>query len=140
MGLWHYGDFMKIGATFEQVMAQCSISGVMPEQPQTIGLYLADPDCTVESELKSFAGIVVTDSVEIPDQLQSYEYPGGRFAVITHKGPYARLGAGYNWLYSKWLPASGESVRDQPCCEVYLNSPVDTAQQELLTEICLLIE
>jgi len=139
-GLWHYGDFMKIGATFEQVIAQCSISGVMPEQPQTIGLYLADPDCTVESELKSFAGIVVTDSVEIPDQLQSYEYPGGRFAVLTHKGPYALLSARYNWLYSKWLPASDEAVRDQPCCEVYLNSPVDTAQQELLTEICLPLE
>ena len=101
---------------------------------------MADPDCTVESELKSFAGVVVTETVAVPDQLQNFEYPGGRFAVLTHEGPYALLGVGYNWLYGTWLPASGEAVRDQPCCEIYLNSPIDTSQQELLTEICLPIE
>ena len=81
IGLWHYGDFMKIGATFEQVMASCSVAGVMPEQPQSTGLYLADPDCTTESELISFAGIVVTENVEVPDPLQCFQYPAGRFAV-----------------------------------------------------------
>ena len=140
VGSWHSGDYMTIGATFEKAMAQCAISGIMPEVPQSMGLYLADPDCTEEPELRSFAGVVMQKEVTVPEGLVTYNYPGGRFAVLTHHGPYALLSQGYDWLYSKWLPSSGATVRDVPCSEVYLNSPLDTAQAELLTEICLPIE
>jgi len=136
-GLWHQGDYMTIGATFEKVMAQCSMAGLMPEWPQTVGVYFADPDAKPEADLKSFAGLVVESDSTIPDDLESHGYTGGRFAVLTHKGPYALLGQSYDWLYSKWLPAAGESIRDQPCSELYMNSPIDTAPQELLTEVCL---
>ena len=140
IGSWHYGDFMTIGVAFEKVMAQCSMAGVMPEQPQTIGVYFADPDCVPENSLRSFAGVLVEGSVSVPDSLDSYVTPAGRFAVLTHQGPYALLAQSYHWLYSNWLPASDNLVRDEPCCEVYLNSPIDTAQQDLLTDICLPIE
>lgn len=146
VGCWHHGDFMTIGVTFETVMAQCVMAGILPQEPQSMGLYLADPECTDEPDLKSFAGVVLNESVAlkggvaVPDGLEVYDYPGGRFAVLTHHGPYALLSSGYDWLYNSWLPASDEAVRDQPCSEVYLNSPIDTPQQELLTEICVPIE
>ena len=140
IGQWHYGDFMTVGVTFEKVMAVCSMAGVMPEQPQTIGVYCADPDCVDEKDLRSFAGVVVENDVALPDTLENYVTPAGKCAVLTHQGPYALLSQGYHWLYSCWLPASDKLVRDEPCCEVYLNSPMDTAQQELLTDICLPIE
>jgi hypothetical protein len=34
-------------------------------------------------------------------------------------------------------PGSGEEDADSPAFEVYLNSPMDTAPEDLLTEICL---
>jgi AraC family transcriptional regulator len=40
-------------------------------------------------------------------------------------------------LLGIWLPASGESYGTTPMFEVYLNSPMDTAPDDLLTEICL---
>ncbi len=140
VGAWHRGDYMTIGVTFENVMAQCAIAGIMPPIPQMTGLYLADPDCTDEPELKSFAGIVMSPDVEVPDNLEVYYYPGGNFAVLTHEGPYALLSQGYEWLYYKWLASADATVRDQPCSEIYLNSPQDTSPAELLTEICLPIE
>ena len=140
LGAWHLGDFMTIGVTFESVVAQCSVAGIMPQNPQMKGLYLADPDCTDEPELRSFAGIVMSPEVEVPHGLEVYEYPAGKFAVLTHQGPYVLLDQGYEWLYYKWLPSADASVRDQPCSEIYLNSPLDTAQTDLLTEICLPIE
>jgi len=145
-GLWHHGDFMTIGVTFETVMAQCVMAGILPPKPQTMGLYLADPECTDEPDLRSFAGVVLNEGitqnadVAVPEGLEIYDYPAGRFAVLTHQGPYALLSNGYDWLYNSWLPASDEAVRDQPCSEVYLNSPIDTPQQELRTEICMPIE
>ena len=140
VGAWHRGDFMTIGVTFESVVAQCSMAGAMPQNPQMTGLYLADPDCTDEPDLRSFAGIVMSPEAEVPQGLEVYDYPGGSFAVLTHQGPYALLGQGYEWLYYKWLPSADASVRDHPCSEIYLNSPLDTAQTDLLTEICLPIE
>jgi len=149
IGAWHYGDYMKIGATFERVMAECAIAGILPPNPKTTGLYLADPDCTDEPALRSFAGVVLpsrtpgsggksTQSAKLPiEDLETYHYPGGRFAVLTHQGSYALLSQAYDWLYYKWLPSSDVSVRDEPCSEVYLNSPVNTAQTDLLTEVCM---
>ena len=139
-GSWHYGDFMTIGVTFEKVMAQCAMAGLMSDQAQTIGVYFSDPDCVPEQHLRSFAGVVVASDAATPDELENYITSAGKYAVLTHHGPYALLAQGYHWLYSNWLPASDKVVRDEPCCEVYLNNPVDTAQQDLRTDICLPIE
>ncbi len=56
---------------------------------------------------------------------------------MTVKGPYSDLPSGYAQLFGQWLPASGEEAADSPAFEVYLNSPMDTAPDDLLTEICL---
>ena len=63
--------------------------------------------------------------------------PAGRHAVLTFTGPYAGLQAAYDQLFGIWLPQSGETPADSPVFEVYLNSPMDTAPTDLVTEICL---
>ena len=72
-----------------------SLAGIMPQNPQMTGLYLPDPDCTDDPELRSFAGIVMSPEVEVPYGLEVYEYPAGKFAVLTHLGPYVLLDQGY---------------------------------------------
>jgi AraC family transcriptional regulator len=57
--------------------------------------------------------------------------------VVTYKGPYSGLEAAYTALFGNWLPESGEEPADAPCYELYLNSPMDTAPEDLITEICL---
>ena len=63
--------------------------------------------------------------------------PAGRLAVLTFTGPYAGLPAAYDQLMGIWLPQSGEVPADAPIFEVYLNSPMDTAPEALVTEVCL---
>ncbi len=65
---------------------------------------------------------------------------GGEYAVITHRGPYPRLGETYRWLYGVWLPTSGREPRHAPPFEVYRNSPQETAPEDLLTDIHLPLE
>jgi AraC family transcriptional regulator len=57
--------------------------------------------------------------------------------VLTYRGPYAGLPAAYDQLFGLWLPASGRQMADHPSFEVYLNSPMDTPQADLLTELFL---
>ncbi|MFZ1481646.1 MAG: GyrI-like domain-containing protein [Paracoccaceae bacterium] len=58
-------------------------------------------------------------------------------AVLAFKGPYAGLPAAYDQLFGIWLPQSGEEPADSPVFELYLNTPMDTAPEQLLTEICM---
>jgi AraC family transcriptional regulator len=140
VGLWHYGDYMTIGETFEKVMAQSAMAGILPSQPVTQGVYMADPDIHDTARLTSFAGVQVSQSTAIPEGLEELLVPGGRFAMMTHRGAYALLANSYQWLYGCWLPQSELAVRDVPCFEIYLNSPVDTPAADLATAICLGIE
>lgn len=139
-GLDHYGDYLAIGATFEKAMAICTVEGIPAEFPHTMGVYFNDPESIDNRQLRSFAGLVVTDNAVLPDSLQQYTLPGGHFAVMTHTGPYARLEQSYLWLFSRWLPESGLAVRDLPCCEMYLNSPLTTEPDDLRTAICLPVQ
>jgi AraC family transcriptional regulator len=63
--------------------------------------------------------------------------PGGDYAVLRHKGPYADMRAAYVWMFGTWLPQSGREPADAPVLEEYLNNPRDTPPTELLTDFYL---
>ena len=88
-------------------------------------------------DLRSHAGFQIHDDVAIDPPLEEINLPAGRHAVLTHTGPYAGLPAAYDQLYSVWLPGSGEEPADSPPFEIYLNSPMDTPPDALVTEICM---
>nr|WP_255561705.1 GyrI-like domain-containing protein [Pseudohoeflea sp. DP4N28-3] len=54
---------------------------------------------------------------------------------MTHTGPYAELHKAYRFLFGNWLVESGENPKRVPAFERYLNTPADTAPQNLETEI-----
>ena len=56
--------------------------------------------------------------------------------MLRHVGPYTGLRQAYDYLYGKWLPESGEEPRDGPPFEIYENTPMDTAPEDLVTLIC----
>ena len=92
---------------------------------------------TPAADLRSHAGLEVGSDTPLTAPLEEVRLPAGRHAVLTFKGPYAGLPAAYDQLFSTWLPGSGNEPADSPVFEVYLNSPMDTAPEDLITEICL---
>lgn len=75
-------------------------------------------------------GEVDTESTKDYD---SYELPGGKFATITHQGPYKETTKAYEKLFA-WIKENGHQVKG-PTREVYLNDPREVSEDELLTEI-----
>jgi AraC family transcriptional regulator len=135
--LRHTGSYMEIGTTFERLFAWAVGRGLIGPQTRSIGVYYDDPDAVPEPSLRADAGIVVGPGVAIDGDLRIVEVPGGRLAVLPHKGPYAELHRAYRWLYREWLPQSGEQCADRPCFEEYLNNPRTLPPEEWLTDICL---
>jgi AraC family transcriptional regulator len=135
--LRHSGDYMEIGTTFERIFAWAVGRGLIGPQTRSIGVYYDDPDAVPVASLRADAGLSVAPDVTVDGDLRVVEVPGGRHAVLHHKGPYAELNKAYRWLYREWLPKSGEQCADRPCFEEYLNNPRTLPPEEWLTDICL---
>ncbi len=132
----HIGPYHEIGKAFESLVAICMSRNLWPDVRGFVGVYCDNPEVVAQDKLKSWAG-VIWQGHSIPEGLQEYALAGGRTAVMTYKGPYAGLAEAYRSLFGDWLPNSGEEPADMPCYEISLNSPRDTAPEDLLTEICL---
>lgn len=133
----HKGPYMNINRAFEKLGATIGARGLFPQVGKMIGVYYDSPADVAPTDLRSHAGFEVQSDTAIAAPLELVDLPAGRYAVLPFKGPYAGLPAAYNQLLGDWLPQSNEPIGDVPMFEIYLNSPMDTAPENLLTEICL---
>ena len=63
--------------------------------------------------------------------------PAGRCAVLRHVGSDATLRTAIAYLYSEWLPASGEEPRDFPPFLERVTFYPDAPEHEAITDIYL---
>lgn len=137
IGLPHLGAYRQINRTFAVLGAELATRGLWRHSRGMVAVYLDDPRLVPEAELRSVAAIAVGPEVTVSAPLQVMELPGGRHAVMQFRGPYTGLSAAYDWLFGVWLPGSGREAADRPCYEVYVNTPMDAAPKDLITDIYL---
>lgn len=133
----HQGPYHHIDRAFEKLAGVVGSRQLFDQTRGMVGVFYDDPSSVEEDKLRSHAGFVFADEAAISDPMERVELPGGRHAVLVHKGPYTGLPGSYDHLFGNWLPSSGEAPADAPSFEVYLNSPMDTAPEDLLTELHL---
>jgi AraC family transcriptional regulator len=133
----HKGPYQEISRAFQKLSAKISARGLWPRTGGMVAVFHDDVSTAPAANLSSHAGFFLTEGTVLPDDLPEMRLPGGPVAVLHYKGPYAGLMAGYRQLYGQWLPASGHEAADAPPYEVYLNSPMEVAPDDLLTDICL---
>ena len=73
---------------------------------------------------------------EIPQGLQSRKLASGKYARFLLTGSYAQLPAAYPAAFSI-LEDAKLAIRDDFCMERYLNTPQDTPEDRLETEILI---
>ncbi len=133
----HRGPYMEVGQSFERLGTILGQRGLWGRVGALVGVYYDDPAATRASALRSHAGVALPPDMAVPEGLEEVALAEGRVAVLRFKGPYAGLAAAYDHLFGPWLARSGEEPRDAPAVEIYLNTPADTAPDDLLTEVCL---
>ncbi|NOE35987.1 GyrI-like domain-containing protein [Ruegeria sp. HKCCD7318] len=136
VALPHKGAYSEIGKSFEAFGALCESRQLWPQVGPVLALYFDSPDDVPEDQLRSYAGAEFRGATT-PEGMEEMSIAGGKTAVLTYKGPYSGIAAAYHSLFGNWLPDSGEEPADEPCYEIYLNDPRETAPDDLLTEICL---
>lgn len=106
----------------------------------TIAIY---PDnVEIGHEVCFDAGVIFIEGKEplTPDGLAYQILRGGRWAVFRHVGPYDTLWQTWQTALHKWLPNSGEVMRDVTSFEIYIDDPSIVAPEELKTDIYVPIQ
>lgn len=132
----HKGAPQDIGAAFDRLMAWTGAKGVAMPPAVGVAVYLSDMARVPPQDQEALAGLSVGPEVEADDTISIHDIPAGKQAVLLYKGPYAQIGKGYQELFA-WLAASPEEPAAQPCFEINLNDPRQTAPEDLLTELCI---
>ena len=137
----HAGPYQQIGPAFKKLGAIAGPARLFAHpDAMMIGVYKDDPQTTPAERLRSAAGVVIPDSVRVPEGLVEERAPGGRFACATHHGSYETLPDTWKRLMHELIPAAGHRRRAAPSYERYINDPTQVPDAELLTEICIPIE
>lgn len=136
-GVDHVGSYMEIERAFGRLHQIFEKHQLYAPGQKMIAVYFDDPTATPTEKLRSFAAMSIADGSGLPEPLQAFALAGGPCAILRHFGPYAEMKASYDWLFGVWLPQSGREAADALAYEVYVNTPMDAAPKDLVTDICL---
>lgn len=125
--------FTHIPEGFGRVFAHLGAAGIDPVGAPFAVFYQA-PDADTEGDIAMAVPIAAPFTVESGDiDITIVELPAGPTALIVHQGSYASLGDSYAAL-AEWIAENGRQIVG-PARETYMNSPADTAEADLLTEV-----
>lgn len=138
----HHGSPDRVYETASRFITWRKETGLSPVKSSlTFGIPYSDPKTTDPSEFQyDICGSIDQDVPENPHGVKTGLIPGGRCAVVRHKGSHDTLEDSIYYLYREWLPQSGETWRDHPCFFHYLNLVHEVDEGDLLTDIYLPIE
>jgi len=114
-------------------------SGLSPrERCRTFGIAFDNPETTEPADFRfDICGEVDGEVPENPQGVVKKLIPGGRCALARHRGAHEQIGEVVRYLYGRWLPESGEELRDFPVYFHYLNFIGETPDHDLLTDVYL---
>lgn len=134
----HVGPYNRISEAFEKLGAIAGRAGLFGAPGvEMIALYHDDPESTAVDQLRSDAGLTIPVDRAMPDGLTEHKLSAGRYACAIHHGGYKSIGDSWARFMGEWLPQSGHRVREGLSFEIYRNTPMDTAEKDLITEMYL---
>lgn len=136
----HVGPYCQVGKAWETLCTFLGKEGRLGGDCQFVGLSHDDPEVTPPDKIRYDACITVSDDFQPHGDIGVQVIGGRDYAVMTHFGPYEKLNESYTKLLGQWLPRSGRELNAGPSLEFYLNSPENTAPEDLITDICTPLE
>lgn len=134
------GSFQEVAPDlWEQLFPKAFSQVSSTKVKQCLGLSIVDDSKTGEDVLLYQAGLVFDKTVSSLKGFKSKSIPKGKYAKFLLKGSYSNIAQAFSDGF-KILAEKGIKIRDEFCIENYLNSPQDTPEEKLLTEILIPIE
>ena len=134
--LEHRGDPNRIGDSIRSFIAWRKQHHLHPNRHATFNIFYDDP-YQVATEDYRLDLCVAVDRDIVGDGIIDKIIPAGRCAVLRHVGSDDHLHASIAYLYSEWLPQSGEEPRDFPLFVQRVTFFPDVPEHEAVVDIFL---
>ncbi|MBC8618307.1 GyrI-like domain-containing protein [Parabacteroides faecis] len=105
-----------------------------------VSVSMDDPLITLYSNCRFFIGITVNQKVKPKGKFGMMDIPEGYYAVFKYKGNYSSLPNLYRYIYLMWLPRNEYRQKNTFSFELYIKTPIEEDDNNLLTEIYIPIE
>ena len=134
----HRGDPRLIGNSVRRFIEWRKQNHLPPKISATFDILYDNPaEVAPESFRLDICAAVDQDVADNKLGVISKTIPGGRCAVLRHIGSDDTLGETINYLYSEWLPQSGEELRDFPAYLQRILFFPDVPESEAITDVFL---
>ncbi|NQD38487.1 AraC family transcriptional regulator [Permianibacter sp. IMCC34836] len=136
--LEHRGDPRLLGDSIRQFIAWRKQQQLPPRLSATFNVLYDDPETTAPAAFR--LDLCAATDRDIPANdfgIVAKTIPAGRCAVLRHTGTDDTLGASIRFLYSEWLPQSGEELRDYPLFLQRVRFFPDVPEHEAIVDIFL---
>jgi AraC family transcriptional regulator len=135
----HVGSYDNILNVWMLLAGEFGVKQLMSDAIQKISIPYDAKEITPEDKMRYDACIVLS---AFPDfkangKVGVQTIRGGKYAVITHKGPIESIEATYELLFGVWLAQSKYEPDDYPNFMMHRNTPYATKSESLLTDIYL---
>lgn len=136
--LEHRSDPGLIGNSVRRFIEWRKQNNLPPQVSATYNILYDNPSETSRENFR--LDICVSTERVVTDNLFGVvekTIPGGRCAVLRYSGDDANLGESITYLYSNWLPLSGEELRDFPLFLQRVKFFPDVPEHEAIIDVFL---
>ncbi|MDP1574074.1 MAG: AraC family transcriptional regulator [Coxiellaceae bacterium] len=138
----HIGPYSEIMQAWHQLSVQIGLPCILSKDTLKISIAYDTTEATPENKLRYDACITLN---ALPDfkpkgQIGAQTIHGGNYAVVTHHGALETIESTYIALFGLWLPQSGHEPSDHPNFLLHRTNPIETATDQLITDIYLPIK
>ena len=136
--LEHRGSVLRLGDSIRKFIEWRKANALPPQRSATFNIIHNDPDETPPEEFR-FDLCAATDRQIAPNEagVKEFVIAGGRCALLRHTGSDDQLGRSIMHLYARWLPTSGEELRDFPLFMQRVKFFPDVPDGDAVTDIYL---
>ncbi len=136
--LEHLGDPNLIGDSVRKFIEWRKQNNLPPYVSATFNILYDNPSETSPDDYRfDICASTEQDVADNPFGVVEKTISGGRCAVLRHIGDDANIGESITYLYSKWLPLSGEEPRDFPLFLQRVSFFPDVPEHEAITDVFL---
>ena len=134
----HRGDPKLIGNSLRKFIEWRKQNNLPPRVSATFNIVYDDPlEADPDDYRIDLCAATERDVADNPFGVVGKIILGGRCAVLRHIGPDDNLREAVTYLYSEWLPQSGEKLRDFPLYFQRVSLFPDVPEHEAVTDVFL---
>jgi len=131
-----YGEDESYKTAWDKLVGFLKSNHALSKDTRFIGISFDDPNVTISNQCRFYACASVKKRTKLTEEFGRLQLGEGRYAVYMLKGSYS----GLQELYNAISVNSEYALRHGVAFEEYLNNPLITKEEDLLTKVFIPIK